>query len=63
MFHIVNCTEMPTAYEEGNYILQRAVNQKLLSMSNTLALRPVGSLQNNQDYPANSKQLNQEIRH
>lgn len=47
MFHIVNCTEMPTAYKKGNYTTVRATNSKLLSISNKLALRPVGSLQSN----------------
>lgn len=63
MFYAVNCIEMPNAYKQGNYILERATNCKLLSRSNKLVLRPRGSLKNNtQDHPANSKkQLYQEV--
>lgn len=46
-FRIVNCTEMPVVYKEGNYAPIRVTNSKLLSISNKLALRTIGSLQNN----------------
>lgn len=47
MFHIINFTKMPTAYKEGNYILIRATNSAPLPIAHNLALRPVGSPQNN----------------
>lgn len=47
MFRIINCTEMPMAYKEGSYMLERATNSTLLPISLKLALRPAGSLKNN----------------
>lgn len=36
MFHIANCTEMPTAYVTGNYTSIRATSSKLPTISQNL---------------------------
>lgn len=53
MFHIVNCAEMPTAYMKGNYTPIRATSSKLPTISNKLAPRSIGSLQNDRRLPRN----------
>lgn len=47
MCNIINHTKMPVAYKKGNYILDRATNSTLLPISNKVASRLSGSLQNN----------------